>query len=127
MCRTLDRYGELGTVRRTGVPGLTRQRWLVAGWLTNDRGTHAREVDAQGSQGRVVSSSRASASKNAAIAQLANAARDRGEDFTGQEGLLKSTSATLLEAALEEEITGRLGARGWRGETSATGPNPRRS
>jgi putative transposase len=75
----------------------------------------------------VVSSSRASASKNAAIAQLANAARDRGEDFTGQEGLLKSTSATLLEAALEEEITGRLGARGWRGETSATGPNPRRS
>lgn len=109
MCRSLNRYGELGTVRRTGVPGLTRQRCLVARWLTNGRGTRGREVDAQVCQDGVLSSPRASASKNAAIAQPANAARDRGEDFTGQEGLLKSTSATLLEAALDEEITGRLG------------------
>jgi len=53
---------------------------------------------------------------------LVKAARDRGEDITGPQGLLKSISATVLEAALEEEITDHLGHAkhqapgGWRGE-----------
>ncbi len=55
------------------------------------------------------SSSRASAAEKAAIARLVKAARDRGEDITGPEGLLKSITATVLEAALEEEITDHLG------------------
>jgi putative transposase len=55
------------------------------------------------------SSSRASAAEKAAIAQLVKAARDRGEDITGPQGLLKSITATVLEAALEEEITDHLG------------------
>ena len=55
------------------------------------------------------SSSRASASEKAAIAQLVKPARDRGEDITGPEGLLKSITATVLEAALGEEITDHLG------------------
>jgi putative transposase len=33
----------------------------------------------------------------------------RGEDLTGPEGLLKSITATVLEAALEEEMTEHLG------------------
>ena len=51
----------------------------------------------------------ASAAEKAAIAQLVKAARGRGEDITGPEGLLKSITATVLEAALEEEITDHLG------------------
>ena len=54
-------------------------------------------------------SSRASAAEKAAIAQLVKAARDRGEDITGPQGLLKSITATVLEAAPEEEITDHLG------------------
>lgn len=55
------------------------------------------------------SSSRATPSEKAAIAQLVKAARDRGEDITGPQGLLKSITATVLEAALEEEMTDHLG------------------
>jgi putative transposase len=55
------------------------------------------------------SSSRATPTEKAAIAQLVKAARDRGEDITGPQGLLKSITATVLEAALEEEMTDHLG------------------
>jgi putative transposase len=55
------------------------------------------------------SSSRATRTEKAAIAQLVKAARDRGEDITGRQGLLKSITATVLEAALEEEMTDHLG------------------
>jgi len=37
------------------------------------------------------------------------AARDRGQELTGPEGLLKSITATMLDAALEEELTDHLG------------------
>ena len=33
------------------------------------------------------------------------ASRVRGEDLTGPEGLLKSITTTVLETALEEELT----------------------
>ena len=55
------------------------------------------------------SSSTASARERAAIAELVRAARERGDDITGPEGLLKSITATVLEAALEEEMTDHLG------------------
>ena len=48
------------------------------------------------------SSSMATVEERAAIAQLVRAARARGEDLTGPEGLLKSITATVLETALEE-------------------------
>ena len=44
-----------------------------------------------------------------AVTQLVRAARARGEDLTGPEGLLKTITATVLEAALEEEMTEHLG------------------
>jgi putative transposase len=47
--------------------------------------------------------------ERAAIAELVKAARERGEDITGPDGLLKSITATVLEAALEEEMTDHLG------------------
>lgn len=43
------------------------------------------------------SSSTATAAEKAAIAQLVKAARDRGEDITGPEGLLKSITAIVLQ------------------------------
>src|SRR6478735_8957583 len=55
------------------------------------------------------SSSTASARERAAIAELVKAARERGDDITGPDGLLKSITATVLEAALEEEVTDHLG------------------
>ena len=55
------------------------------------------------------SSSTASARERAAIAELVKAARERGDDITGPDGLLKSITATVLEAALEEEMTDHLG------------------
>ena len=41
------------------------------------------------------------ASERAAVRELVKAARARGEDLTGPEGLLKAITATVLEAALE--------------------------
>ncbi len=48
-------------------------------------------------------------SERAAVRELVKAARARGEDLTGPEGLLKAITATVLEAALEEEMTEHLG------------------
>ena len=50
-------------------------------------------------------SSRVSAAERAAVQELVRAARGRGEDITGPDGLLKSITATVLE----EEITDHLG------------------
>ena len=47
--------------------------------------------------------------ERAAVRELVKAARARGEDLTGPEGLLKSITKQLLEAALEEEMTEHLG------------------
>ena len=55
------------------------------------------------------SSSTASARERAVIAELVKAARERGDDITGPDGLRKSITATVLEAALEEEMTDHLG------------------
>jgi putative transposase len=49
------------------------------------------------------------ASERAAVRELVKAARARGEDLTGPQGLLKAITATVLEAALEEEMTEHLG------------------
>jgi transposase-like protein len=50
-----------------------------------------------------------SATERAAVQELVRAARDRGEDITGPDGLLKSITAAVLESALEEEMTDHLG------------------
>lgn len=47
--------------------------------------------------------------ERAAVRELVKAARGRGEDLTGPEGLLKAITATVLETALEEELTDHLG------------------
>src|SRR4051795_13396191 len=47
--------------------------------------------------------------ERAAIRQLVAAARARGEDLTGPDGLLKSLTKTVLEIALEEELSEHLG------------------
>jgi putative transposase len=44
-----------------------------------------------------------------AVRELVKAARARGEDLTGPDGLLKAITATVLETALEEELTDHLG------------------
>lgn len=41
--------------------------------------------------------------------QLVRAARERGDDLTGPEGLLKELTMTVLKTALDEEITEHLG------------------
>ncbi|WP_202817472.1 IS256 family transposase [Ornithinimicrobium sp. CNJ-824] len=50
-----------------------------------------------------------SEAEHAAVRELVKAARARGEDLTGPDGLLKSITATVLESALEEEMTEHLG------------------
>lgn len=47
--------------------------------------------------------------ERAAVRELVKAARARGEDLTGPDGLLKSITKTVLESALEEEMTEHLG------------------
>src|SRR3954465_12730782 len=51
----------------------------------------------------------ASEVERAAIRELVVAARARGEDLTGPDGLLKVLTKTVLETALEEEISEHLG------------------
>jgi putative transposase len=50
-----------------------------------------------------------SETERAAVRELVKAARARGEDLTGPDGLLKAITATVLETALEEELTDHLG------------------
>src|SRR3954452_7330369 len=47
--------------------------------------------------------------ERAAVRELVRAARARGEDLTGPDGLLKMITATVLESALEEEMAEHLG------------------
>lgn len=47
--------------------------------------------------------------ERAAVRQLVKAARERGEQITGPDGLLKMITKTVLESALEEEMTEHLG------------------
>ena len=47
--------------------------------------------------------------ERAAVRELVKAARARGEELTGPDGLLKSITKTVLEAALQEEMTEHLG------------------
>src|SRR3954471_15462955 len=54
-------------------------------------------------------SKQAGAAERAAVRELVRAARARGEDLTGPDGLLKVITATVLETALEEELTEHLG------------------
>src|SRR5690625_4720593 len=48
-------------------------------------------------------------SERAAVRELVKAARARGEGLPGPDGLGKAITATVLEAALEEERTDHLG------------------
>ena len=52
---------------------------------------------------------RPEAVERAAVRELVRAARARGEDLTGPDGLLKTITATVLESALEEEMNEHLG------------------
>ena len=47
--------------------------------------------------------------ERAAVRELVKAARARGEELTGPDGLLKTITKTVLESALEEEMTEHLG------------------
>lgn len=50
-----------------------------------------------------------SETERAAVRELVKAARARGEDLTGPDGLLKILTKDVLEIALEEEMTEHLG------------------
>lgn len=50
-----------------------------------------------------------SETERAAVRELVKAARARGEDLTGPDGLLKVLTKDVLEIALEEEMTEHLG------------------
>ncbi len=73
-----------------------------------------------------------SEAEQAAVRELVKAARARGEDLAGPDGLLRAITATVLETALEEELTEHLGHESTRPPspetaTSATARRPRRS
>src|SRR3954465_12912586 len=54
-------------------------------------------------------SKKAGSGERAAVRELVRAARARGEDLTGPDGLLKVITKTVLESALEEELAEHLG------------------
>lgn len=62
-----------------------------------------------------------SEAEQAAVRELVKAARARGEDLTGPDGLLKSITATVLETALEEELTEHLGHEKHQAPTTENG------
>ena len=57
--------------------------------------------------------------ERAAVGELVRAARARGEDLTGPEGLLKTITATVLESAVEEEMSKHLGFEKYQGPKGA--------
>ena len=63
--------------------------------------------------------------ERAAVRELVKAARARGEDLTGPDGLLKTMTKTVLETALEEEMTEHLGLRQARPVAGRNGGNSR--
>ena len=71
--------------------------------------------------------------RQAAARELVRLAREQGLSLTGPDGLLKQLTKTVIETALNEEMTEHLGyekhdrqARARAAATSATGPGPRR-
>jgi putative transposase len=65
-----------------------------------------------------------------AVRELVKAARARGEDLTGPEGLLKAITKQVIEAALEEEMTEHVGydkhaVEGRNGANSRNGTRPK--
>jgi putative transposase len=67
----------------------------------------------------------------AAVRELVKAARARGEELTGPDGLLKLITKQVPEAALEEEMSEHVGydkhaVRAATAATPATAPGPRR-
>src|SRR4051795_3835322 len=69
------------------------------------------EVDAalQGVRPPDTTAKTAGSAERAAVRELVRAARARGEDLTGPDGLLKVITKTVLESALEEELAEHLG------------------
>jgi Transposase, Mutator family len=61
--------------------------------------------------------------ERAAIRELVVAARARGEDLTGPDGLLKVLTKTVLETALEEELAEHLSIRWAMTSTARAGRN----
>jgi hypothetical protein len=61
--------------------------------------------------------------ERSAIRELVVAARARGEDLTGPDGLLKLLTKTVLETALDEEGLGTA-RRSPRGTTTRRPPTP---
>src|SRR5690348_7449771 len=64
--------------------------------------------------------------ERAAIREMVKSAKQRGLDITGPDGLLKLLTKTVLETALEEEMSGHLGyeandPRGRNGKNSRNG------
>lgn len=57
----------------------------------------------------MTNNARADGTEREAVRQLVAAARERGEDLTGPDGLLKYLTKTVLETALDEEMTEHLG------------------
>ena len=71
-----------------------------------------------------------SAEQQAAV-ELVRLAQEQGLSLTGPDGLLKQLTKTVLETALNEEMTEHLGYEkhdppGTGRPTSATAPDPRR-
>ena len=69
--------------------------------------------------------------ERAAVRELVKAARARGDDLTGPDGLLKAITKQVIEAALEEEMTEHVGAdkhavEGRNGTNSRNGARARR-
>jgi putative transposase len=63
--------------------------------------------------------------ERAAVRQLVKAARARGEELTGPDGLLKTITATVLQSALEEEMSEHLGYDKHHPPADGTGGNIR--
>ena len=64
-----------------------------------------------------------------AAAELVRQAREQGLSLTGPDGLLKQLTKTVLETALNQELTEHLGHESTvsrQRETCATAPGPRR-
>lgn len=62
-----------------------------------------------------------SETERTAVRELVKAARARGEDLTGPDGLLKSITATVWQTALEEELTEHLGHEKHQAPTAENG------
>src|SRR3954449_5450391 len=69
------------------------------------------EIDATlpGVSSAETTTKKAGAAERAAVRELVRAARARGEDLTGPDGLLKVITKTVLESALEEEMSEHVG------------------